>query len=921
MPLPYTPPQIRVFQEFNAIPAEITNPLRAWLIAPNARLVRYAAADEKELGALGEYDPDEEVGYLWPEKTSGSIIDQAYTKVFIDEAKLRYFQDLIGDDLTIAPVSGKPNRIRAATGSFKTVTAAARLGALYDRDVTVGDLAKVWSADGSLDTYVRGLVAEAVASSVAAAGALAANQATVTQEITYDQTAGDVNWLSPEVSLTGYSSLPDGIVSDTYTITVTQASTGGDLTTGRFSVRTSSGFISLDNVTPAAADAKATIDVRGLSFGFNLAEEEPLDYTDGADTDDLILGQTWTVEIRMAYTAPTGTSGGTYVGTQDNVYTVRCIQGGTYADSDETKRPIVRVTSAVGTDSIQAVQMDTGTQAIPLGAGGATLTLATNTTNLRKGDGFTVAVTAATTGRVSTIVLGHDLPTAMQDDTDLNVELYIQKDIEVAQYVQSPAPKTNWETSETEVTLAADVMAYDDSWTSGGTALAMPVVGGSLFVEYREWLNELTGIFGGTTTEVLEDIPGPLHADNPLKWHVAKAIANSNGTTVHYSAVADPTDDDLWLTTLNLGLERQDIYHIVAVTDRQTIFDSVVAHVNSLSSPEMTQYRTMFVPLVVEPVTAVVDANNSSDELVVKATIADDAGTSGTQYTIVTQTTGNAPFIEAGVAAGDTFRVNYALDEFGQTVYESYAIAEVISETTLRLETGPAAAVTVATQFEIWHTNTKPEQVVQLGERAAAYANRRVRAMWVNGFVSGSPAVSATAASAAVSGLLSGVVPHQHVTNIPISGLTELVGSEPYFNQTQLNELAAYGVWIIDRNTSGVIYTRDALTTDMTSLQSKTEMVTRNLDSISYLLMSRLTDFVGRANVVPDALAQIRLRLEGGLEFLKTFSVTASLGSQLLEGTEIRVVRQHQVQLDEVQIIIDLAMPFPINKLSLFLRA
>ena len=921
MPLPYSPPQILVYQEFNAIPAEITNPLRSWILAPNANLVRYSDEDEKELGALGAYDPNEETAYAWPEKTAGSVIDQPYTKIFIDDAKLRYFHDEIGSGLTIAPVSGKPNRIRASSGSFATVAAADRSAALYDRDVKVGDLVTVSSGDGTLDSYVRALVAEVVAAVVDDAEDGEDNQATVTATSSVEQTDGDVNRLSASVSLTNYSTYADGYTEDTYTITVTQGSTGNDITTGRYSVRTASGVVSLDDLTPAAANSKATIDDRGMSFGFNLAVSDPEDATVGADINDLILGQTWEIEVRSAHTAPSTSTGGTYTGAVDNTYTVRVIRGGKYNAGDPLDRPFVRITSAVGTDSIQSLRLDAAAQSIPLGAGGATLALST-ATGLRLGDLWTVDVTAATTGRISTIVLGHDLPTAMQDDSDLELELFIQKDIEVPRYTQLPSPKTNWETSETEVTLAEDITAYDSTWTSGGEALPLTVTSGSVFVQYREWLSDLQGIYGASTPDaVLSDIPGPNHPDNPLKYHVMQAVANSNGTVVQYTSISDPDDDDQWTEALALGLERQDLYHIVFVTNRQAVFDAGVAHINALSGPAKAQYRAGFVPLYLEPVTAVVDANNSTNSAVVRATIADDSGTSGTQYTIVTQTTGNAGFLAKGVRAGDNLRVNFALDDFGGTVYEEFPVAEVISESTLRLETGPDAAVVVASQIEIWRTHTKPELVIQLGEKAANYANRRIRAVWVNGFVNGAPAVDPTIVAAACAGLLSGVVPHQHVTNIPLSGLSELVASKPYFNQEQLDQLAAYGVWIVDRDVDGVVYTRDALTTDMSSLQAKTEMVTRNLDSISYLLKSRIRQFIGRANVVPDALNQIRLRLEGGLEFLKTFSVTDSLGAQILEGTEIRAVRADVIQKDAVVIIIDLVLPFPINKISLYLNA
>ena len=122
MPSPYILPQVQVFQEFTEISPEITNPLRAWIIGPNANLFRYSDEDEKSLIRLGTYNPDVEETYDWPHKTAASVVDQKYAKLFIDDAKLRYFQDLIGAGSTVVAVSGYKNRIRSNTLCFKNLS-------------------------------------------------------------------------------------------------------------------------------------------------------------------------------------------------------------------------------------------------------------------------------------------------------------------------------------------------------------------------------------------------------------------------------------------------------------------------------------------------------------------------------------------------------------------------------------------------------------------------------------------------------------------------------------------------------------------------------------------------------------------------------------------------------------------------------
>lgn len=73
-----------------------------------------------------------------------------------------------------------------------------------------------------------------------------------------------------------------------------------------------------------------------------------------------------------------------------------------------------------------------------------------------------------------------------------------------------------------------------------------------------------------------------------------------------------------------------------------------------------------------------------------------------------------------------------------------------------------------------------------------------------------------------------------------------------YFDADQLNALAAAGIWIVtqDPNT-GKIYTRHALTTDMTDVNTREQMVTKNVDSISYVYLRQMAPFIGSATSRP----------------------------------------------------------------------
>jgi hypothetical protein len=922
MPAPYVLPLVQVFQEFTEVSPEITNPLRAWIVGPNANVLRYAEEEEKAQINLGAYNPAVGQTYSWPHKTAGSIIDQPYAKLFIDDAKLRYFQDLIGGGSTIRAVSGTKNRIRSTSVCFASTPGHARSAALLDRDVKAGDL--VWirgSASSSQDellTYVRALVAEVVAASVGTPEADLSNSDAQSGSVTITQIAGAVNQLELVADVSVYNALIDGAMDDVYTITVVRGSVGGDLTTAQLLITTASGYEYLTRIIPDEVGELKTVGVRGLQIGFDLVGSST-DVSSGIDPNDLVPGQKWTLAVSMGYVHPVLAAGGTYVGTIDNTYIVTVTSGGKFDDADVRKRPRVSITTAYGNDGEANVVADNN-EALPLGVSGATLTFSVSE-GLVKGDRFYVPVTARTTGRTSTLVLGHDLSDILKAATDLDLELYIKADIEVPTYVTDPVPGYNWETSDTELTVHEEIYAFADDWTSDGVAQPLPVTAGTLYIQYREWLIELLNEINGISDiSEIDQIPGPLDPDNPLKWAVSKAVANCGGTGVRFTAISDPTVLEAWVHALALGTERRDLYSLVPLSTDRDVIDLFVAHVNSMSSETKGRWRKVFVQLVAEEVSPVVTAAKSTDEAVVLATIEDDPDTSGDQYTLVSLTSANAGLLDLGVQAGDLFRTNFNTDAVGVTTYDEYVISEVLNETSLLLDSGPATPVSVAQKVEIHHLNSKTELVTQLGMQAGTYGNRRVCAVWPDVVGSAGRTYPGYHVCAALAGLAGGVVPQQHLTNIEIAGFDDLTRTTKLFTGDHLDTLASYGVWIVTQNLDGNIITRDALTSDRTSLQSQMEMITRNVDSISYLMLSRLEKYIGRSNVVTSTIDLIRIELVGAIEYLKSNGFTLRLGGQLIDATIIEL-RQHLIQKDRLVAAVRLDVPYALDVIDLHLIA
>jgi hypothetical protein len=172
--------------------------------------------------------------------------------------------------------------------------------------------------------------------------------------------------------------------------------------------------------------------------------------------------------------------------------------------------------------------------------------------------------------------------------------------------------------------------------------------------------------------------------------------------------------------------------------------------------------------------------------------------------------------------------------------------------------------------------------------------------------------------AAALAGLASGVVPHQGLTQVEVAGFDDYSRSYKLFNETQLNEMAEAGTWIVTQARDGTPFTRHAVTTDNLDLNRREEMIRRNVDSMSYLFLRRLRPYIGRTNATPGMVDYLANRVNEIISFLKSNGYTQELGSQLIDG-RIRVLRVHPLLKDRIEIVLDLTVPAPLNNIELHL--
>lgn len=976
----YVLPQVLVFQEFRRAPVALDQPLRACIVGEQYDLHRYSDEDEKPfIKVSSTYDPSSEVCYEWPGRQAGAVVDAGYSKVFFDDALLKYFTDPAGAGSYIFHVTPGKNRIRANTLIFQTANGFSREVSLL-RDVKAGDVIKiVTTVDGGPVTFkssVVGLLADTIASSIDPSVADVSNQAATVAATSFSQTAGTDNDIDiSSVDGTAYDGLEDGDVTEVYTVEVVN---GGGQNVAVLRITSQSGNDDQGLVTydvPFGTDFP--VGTRGLTVNWAEGVDVPL-VTNGV----FLVGQKWEVEVTQLFTISTHTSSGDYTGTPDTTYIVEVTRGGTIGVVDP---PQISVTTTTGVDisgptdvTVVATPVDVGTQGVLIEFGGP---------DLCKGDRYLVTVEAATPGEVRTLILAHNLPvsirrvtgltgdtvnlspTVLMSDTtgvltgqavfgtgitlgttvtaitpnvditlsaaatatnvgvdlefapDLGITLYIKKNIEVPD--ERSAGVDNWTQSETELCLQPGINGFDSEWALSGVPQSMDVEDAIVYIEHRDRVASNINTVG--TIADVSEIPDKfstapiIHPDNPLVFGVFKALENANGEEVKYLGVHSSTggvEIEDWLSALDKLVGRDDVYGLVPLTQSKDVLDAFLAHCDAESSPENGRWRICF--LNRPAVDLVPICVETIDEDPILATILDDPETTGTQYTIVEVDGGE--FITKGVRPGDKVRALYTTDGFGNIVYTEFTVDEVINEESLRLLSGPDAPVNVAAKIEIWRTLTRQELADELATYPGLFKNRRAALVWPDVVGNAGLTFAGYFLCAGLAGLRSGSLPHQGLTNVELLGFDDLSRTVEFFSATQLNVMAASGYWIVTQDPNdGTVFTRHQLTCgDQTDVNQREQSITTNLDHLSFNFLFRMKTYIGKGNVTPTMIDIVRGEVISVIEQFKNNIVVDRLGPQIIDA-QILELRQHPTFKDRILARVLLTLPAPFNNLELHL--
>ena len=905
--------------EADNTPADIHAQMRALIVGGQAQLFRYSDATEQAAAALGAYDKSDDQTYMWPGQAANSVVDLTYVKLYLGTALLQYHQDRVGSGDTVAAVAGYTDRIRAGSTSFKSHVfqgvSYPRTVTFGDRDCSVGDIVDVAATVNgtayALRTSIRGFVGEPVAATISAATASAGNAGTSTTDFQMAQTAGTYTGLHLLHDPTStYNGLVAGVVRETYVISVIQASTGNNVTTGRLRVTSASGTDDQTSVQPSAVGVPFNVGTRGARVYLDYHWQASLssDISEGIDINDLDVGQTWTLTLEQAYAAPTATKSGTYSGTNDTTYVVTVSRGGTFVAGNY---PQISVSTNDGTDSALPVSVFAQNTPVTVGTKGVKIAFSGATYGMRAGDVYYIPAFAAGEGAMKTLLLNNNLPAALQNAADLELTLSIeQSDVLVSQQNSQVSGAYNYTADAAGVTVKAGLYLTDASLAIAGDLVAVPVTSGTLYVEYRAWLPGNTDQIRTVASDAdLAAMAGDLHPDNPLKWGIAKAWANSNGTEVKYLAVANPTVTDDWQNAIDRITGKTGFHGVVPLTSDTAILDLFATHVGVQSDELVGRYRALWCCPAVPATVALLTQNTNASQL--QAAIVADISAAGNPNILVQFATGVPNLQLLGLRNGDLLRVSYQTDAWGNTVYTEYSIAAVVSQDTLRLQAGPASPISAAQKVEIWRGRTRADIIAARVAQQQHFASTLVQVVWPDTAGDGAYTFAGYFVAAALAGLRSGVAPNRALTNVILSGITHIPRTD-MLTDVQCQALTDAGGWVVQTTDAGEIVTRHGVTSaGVTDPLFQEEMVIANVHAIHGKYRQDLADMLGTYNVTLDTMDRIRLTLMGSIATLKQIR-NASLGPQLLDASITNVARM--TLIDHVAVAVTETVPVPFNQ-------
>jgi hypothetical protein len=468
---------------------------------------------------------------------------------------------------------------------------------------------------------------------------------------------------------------------------------------------------------------------------------------------------------------------------------------------------------------------------------------------------------------------------------------------------------------------------------------------GPIYIQYTAVRKDVTssasspGVLRFDDTTQLEQALSPVNAENPLALGLFFALLNAPGIQVLGLGVDEVSADSPFGTLEGFTraaeyLEAFEVYALAPLTHEATVHQAFLTHVTTMSGPTLKGERVALVNPSVP--------TNRLDDLLASGTDGETTGSLGLTFdthianlTALVQAASINPVGTIPVDDGLFLDIgsdtkNYSIESITGsvvTIRTTFASGEnddsFYSDTALNDSPLPAALIDEAFSIKVRGASLATvagRDLTGIAETVAAvgrsYGNRR---LWMTfpdscaATVEGSEQVlEGFYMNAALAGMVGQNPPQQSFTNFPIAGFTRVIGSSDTFNARQMNVMAGGGTWIITQDAQGApLLSRMALTTDLTSIETRTDSITKVVDYTAKFLRASLRNFIGRFNITQGFLDSLGSVIQGVLGLLVETGV--------LIGATLNNIIQDEDAPDTVLIDITLDVPFPCNYIRLTL--
>jgi len=810
--------------------------------------------------------------------------------------------------------------VLAGTGGLDTL--------FRGRDVAVGDKLTIDGVSGAMKRTVVGLLGVALDSSF---GSNTAKDNEETSNALYNAATAGAASSSTIIAPTGTTIVVDDATAFNATVRgskiagaygeefIFTVAIGGAPGVATFNIASTTGKWSATGV--ASADAAGDYSITDAAAGNELAG---CDFTISSPTD-LVAGQVFKIRVFNAFTrllpvhiVPSGT----YTGAKDTTYVIEIVTGTT---GDTLDGAVVNITDTSGVDDpildftiVEGEAFNLGTSGLQATVNDPADWVVAPQGGFLAGDKYIVHAVAAknsTTSFDRVILDGPGVNTALFSSTTNAVNATFSLDFTGEVAVGDASDGSAWESTDDGVVVDATLSLLVDERSVGYKWVPFTTAVGTLTASWRAAVPTAGSSDGMKAISSSADVvthAGVIDVDNPAGYATQVGFEGAQGRRIYFVNVGEDNTTN-WTAALK-KLESTDIISFLgAYTKLPEVARMVKTHCEAMSQPNKKMFRRCYVGVDSPGRYVEVGAQSGGDAHT--ATIDDNGG----ENTIVRFTT-DIDLSGYDINAGDELRVVTDPD-----APEIYPIAEVVSATEILLSSGPAAPISPAVPVEVWRQDNAESQGDFVIEFARGLGSRRAMAVWQE---SGTISIGSTATeidngfnACHIAGLRSALLPQQGLTRTEVSTITAAPAMYNKYTPDDLDRIASNGVCILTQeHEDGPVFIRHQLTTDVSNGSLYFEdSVGVVVDYISLRFKDVLAGFIGKKNVTPDTLTEIRAVCEDILVQESEVPYNADYGPTIVEFLNL-TVEVDPTLADQILIKVTLRVALPVNYLDVTLH-